>query len=426
MVDDIRDKRSSQSGDEDPEPSFVPPEAVADSEEEVIDMGKERLAPPAKTTETASSNTPKKPKKPSKLKTWLASGKAWFGKRSKKQKIAMLVGLLIGLCLVGFGAYKLLSKPEPKPAPVVQKEEVKEPPKPTTEPSKLTGVEVAIELNKLPVTGIMIENSPDARPQSGLTDAGVVFEAIAEGGITRFLTLFQEAQPDYVGPVRSVRPYYLDWLGGFDAAVAHVGGSGEALDRIRNEGIKDLDQSFNSGSYQRISSRYAPHNVYTSLASLLSLSASKGYGTSNFTGFARKADLRITPATARLIDIAISGPLYNVHYDYHEASNTYNRVLAGQAHVDERSGIQIHPKVVIAIVLPYSIHPNGVNSAYGTIGGGTAYIFQDGGVTAGTWSKGSGKDQIRFGDANGAPIGLNAGQTWITAVSATTNVTYQP
>ena len=69
--------------------------------------------------------------------------------------------------------------PEPEPAPV-----------PTTKPSRLTGVEVAIKLNKRPVTGIMIENSPDARPQAGLLDAGVVYEAIAEGGITRFLAVY--------------------------------------------------------------------------------------------------------------------------------------------------------------------------------------------------------------------------------------------
>ena len=79
--------------------------------------------------------------------------------------------------------------------------------------SLLTGLELAsAELANRPVTGVMIENSPDARPQSGLTDAGIVYEAIAEGGVTRFLAIYQESQPQYIGPIRSARPYYLDFI----------------------------------------------------------------------------------------------------------------------------------------------------------------------------------------------------------------------
>jgi hypothetical protein len=104
----------------------------------------------------------------------------------------------------------------------------------------------------------MIENSPDARPQSGLQDAGVVVEAIAEGGITRFLTLFQESQPQYIGPVRSLRPYYIDFAAPFQAGIAHVGGSPEALSRVRNGSYRDLDQFFNSAYFSRISARPAP------------------------------------------------------------------------------------------------------------------------------------------------------------------------
>ncbi len=413
-----------------PEPSFTPPEVIA-HQEEVIDMSVAGLEKDKQVKEGEKTNGKEKSsKRPGKLKLWIGDLKYWWNQRSKKQKLilgAVAAGLVIG---IGIGSFMLLhkSKPAPKPAPVVQKkEEVKEPPKPTTEPSHLTGMQVPPEYNLLPVTGIMIENSPDARPQSGLKDAGVVFEAIAEGGITRFLTLFQEAQPDYVGPVRSVRPYYLQWLQGFDAAVAHVGGSPEALAKIRNEGIKDLDQSFNGGSFQRISSRYAPHNVYTSLGSLIALGKSKGYTSSNFTGFVRKAEKPVTtPPTGRVIDIAISGPLYNVHYDYEAATNSYLRSEGGTPHKDERSGQQIKPKVVIALVMPQGINPDGVHTTYNTLGSGTAFIFQDGTVTQGTWSKASDKEQFRFGDANGSPIGLNPGQTWLTAVGAATSVTFAP
>jgi len=114
--------------------------------------------------------------------------------------------------------------------------------KPTTEASKLTGVQVDPAVNQRPTTAVMIENSTAARPQSGLDQAGVVFEAIAEGGITRFEAIYQDSQPAYLGPVRSVRPYYIQWALGFDAAIAHVGGSPEALSDIKTWNAKDLDQ----------------------------------------------------------------------------------------------------------------------------------------------------------------------------------------
>jgi len=126
------------------------------------------------------------------------------------------------------------------------------PPAPTTVASTLSGLQVDKSVNQRPVTGVMIENSPDARPQSGLDQASVVFEAIAEGGITRFLTLFQDTQPDYLGPVRSARPYYVQWCMGFDCSLAHVGGSPEALADIPAWGTKNLDQFANSGSFQRL------------------------------------------------------------------------------------------------------------------------------------------------------------------------------
>jgi hypothetical protein len=273
----------------------------------------------------------------------------------------------------------------------------------------------------------MIENSMDARPQSGLSDAGVVFEAIAEGGITRFMALFQDTNPADVGPIRSARPYYVQWAMGFDAGYAHVGGSPEALANIKAWGARDLDQFYNGGSYHRISSRAAPHNVYTAIDALQQLEASKGYSTSTYTGLVRtkKANPSKTPA-AKSINMSISGPLYNAHYDYNPATNTYNRSEGGAPHMDANGNRQISPTVVVAIVVPYTLESDGYHSQYQAIGSGQAFIFQDGNVTTGTWSKTDNKTQLTFTDAAGKPIGLNPGQTWITAVSDATKVSYSP
>lgn len=428
MVNDIRPKFERQNDDEsdsseNKEPDFKPPEQIDDS----ID-GPSPAESSSDSSEDTTSSEPKDTKSPNNKPKPEHKITKWWNGLSKKQRTAVYAGAAVGVIIacggIVFGLTQL-KKPIP-PTPVRKVEIKKADPKPTTVASKLTGVQVTPALAELPVTAVMIENSPDARPQSGLKDAGVVFEAVAEGGITRFLTLFQEAQPDYIGPVRSVRPYYLSWLEAFDAPVAHAGGSPVALAKLRADGVMDLDQFANGGSYHRVSNRYAPHNLYTSMAELLALSKSKGKTSSTFTGFARKAEKPLATPTASAIDFSISGPLYNPHYDYDAATNSYRRSLAGKPHVDERSGVQITPKVVIAIVVGQSIDPDRVHTAYATLGSGKAYIFQDGGVTEGTWSKASDKEQIVFGNANGSPLALNPGNTWISVVGSASYVSYKP
>ncbi len=399
----------------DQEPDFVPPEdidtshsvasrATDDDGFEVPDESPEDNTDYSKPPKKSGFRMPKLTKK-----QWLVVG------------IFAMVVLLSGTAL----AWKMTHKPKPAPqAPVVAKKE--EPPKPIVYTSKLTGATVTQGESELPVTAIMIENSPDARPQSGLKDAGVVYEAVAEGGITRFLTLFQEAQPNYIGPVRSVRPYYLDWLVPFDAPVAHVGGSAEALAQIRAEGLKDLDYAFNSKYYHRVSNRYAPHNVYTSRAELLELQKSKGWTTSSFTAWTRKEDKPSTTPNAKTMDFSISGFLYNPHFDYDAASNSYKRSEAGKPHVDEKTGAQISPKVVIAIVVPKSLHDDGIHSVYSTAGSGKAFVFQDGTVTEATWQKKDRKGAMEFIGADGKPQPLNKGNTWISVVGDAGSVTYAP
>ena len=380
-----------------------------------------------KTSESAPEDEqPKQSKKsvpPHKRLKWI-----FFKPEHVSRKKWLLVNGLIVLLVAGggLGSYYLYRYLTHVPKQTAAKLAPKEPPKPTTEPSRLTGVQVAPELNLRSVTGIMIENSPDARPQSGLKDAGVVFEAIAEGGITRFLALYQEAQPDYIGPIRSARPYYLDWLLPFDASLAHAGGSPEALQQIKSLGVKDLDQFANSGAYTRVTSRYAPHNVYSSIARLEESEKKKGYTGSTFTGFARKAEQPSTQPTAKSIDFNISAFLYNPHYDYDAVSNSYKRSLGGKPDVDEKSGAQISSKVVVALVMGYGIADDGKHSVYTTTGSGTVYVFQDGGVTQGTWQKADRKAQFVFTDAQGAPIKFNPGQTWLSVVHKAGGVTFSP
>ena len=279
---------------------------------------------------------------------------------------------------------------------------------------RLTGSEALIIR---PVTGMMIENSPEARPQSGLKNSGVVFEAIAEGGITRFLVLYQSETPQLIGPVRSVRMYYISWAAAFDASIGHVGGNMDALAEIRNGNYRDIDQFFNSEAYWRSEDRYAPHNMYTGFTQLDALNAEKGYTSSTFTGFKRIDAVPSATLTASNINVEISSYLFNSSYVYNTTTNTYDRFQAGEAHLDREDG-QISPNCVIAMFVDEATIENGDGfvQSIGTVGTGRAVIFQNGVATEAIWAKSSDTSQITFKDSTGIDIPLVRGQTWITAV----------
>ncbi len=384
-------------------------------------LTKKPIYPSIDQTNDTPVSAPEVPPKSSKIKSW-------WGSKSRRARlvIVVLTVCFVSLCAVGTW-YKFFRKDPVPPATapqITQEKVVEEPKKPTTEKSTLTGNEVPTGTNaSTPLTAVMLENSDEARPQSGLKEAGVVYEAITEGGITRFMALYQEAKPANIGPVRSVRSQFLEFLAPFDAPVAHVGGSEEALSIVRSGTFKDLDQFFNPDAYHRTNTRYAPHNMYTSRENLLELQKSKGWTTSNFTGFARKEPAKQT-ANASKIDLNISSYLFDVHYDYDATSNSYLRSEGGAPHNDQESGSQLSPNVVVALVMAHSY--NGIYSVYQSQGTGTAFVFQDGVATKATWSKSSRDQQISLKDAEGKPLGLNPGQTWLTLVNSETDVTYTP
>jgi hypothetical protein len=351
--------------------------------------------------------------------TFRARASHWI---RRHQKLAVVLAVVVALG-AGSGTAALVYQLNKQPvvATPAKVSTVKPAPEAPKYYSPLTGTQVESEaVTQQAVTGIMIENSPDARPQSGLKESGVVFEAIAEGGITRFLALYQEDKPQLVGPVRSVRMYYVDWVAAFDASVAHIGGSAAALAEVRNGSYRDIDQFFNAGAYWRASDRYAPHNVYTSFEKLDALNQAKGYTNSNFTGFTRKDSRASEAPTATNIQVSISSALFNSAYTYNAASNTYDRSQGGVQHFDREKGL-LSPRVVIVMKVPQQrVLEDGWREQINTIGSGTAFIFQDGTVQEVTWAKPSKTEQITFTDAAGADVPLARGQTWITAVPATT------
>lgn len=299
-------------------------------------------------------------------------------------------------------------------------------------PRRLDGVLVdPSEANFWPVA-VMIDNMTTARPHSGLDKAGLIYEALVEGGCTRFMAVFEASQKaKEIGPVRSARPYFLDWVKELDALYAHCGGSNEALGAIGTRGIKDLDEiTGGSRFFWRDRSRYAPHNLYTSSKLLDYKHAIANCGLADkkptYESWKFKDDkpLEERPDEKKFIKINFSSISWLVEYNYQRENNLYLRSMGGKAHKDRITGKQYSAKnVVIQYVKARVIDAKG-RLHMDTIGEGKALVFRDGEVIEGTWKKESRETRTKFYDKDGKEIEFNRGQTWIEIIPPDRPVEY--
>lgn len=291
--------------------------------------------------------------------------------------------------------------------------------------SMLDGTMVSKEDADRHPLGIMVENHTDSRPQLGLAAASIIYEAIAEGGITRFLAIYGPRGAEKIGPVRSARTYYVDWIHEFDGYYAHVGGNYDALEKIKKDGILDLDQFANPAAYWRDYSRKvaSEHTMFTASSKLYSAAADKKYSTANnFTAYKFKTEpaLESRPAAETII-INFGNTSYNVSYAYDRANNQYLRSLAGSAHVDVATNTPLLAKNIVIQIVKRSSTVTAINEQgwiMNTVGSGDASIFQDGREIKATWKKDNEASRTRFFDkVTGAEIEFNPGQTWIEILS---------
>ncbi|MBR3116112.1 DUF3048 domain-containing protein [Candidatus Saccharibacteria bacterium] len=323
--------------------------------------------------------------------------------------------------------------------------------------SNLTGEVLAdASLKNAPAYCIQTPNGTDgARPHAGLNQAGVIFEAIAEAGITRFAAIYQNPTASIIGPIRSLRIYYLQWDTPFDCTIVHAGGSGDALAAV-SRGYKNLDENY-SYMYRGTYGSRLWNNLFTTAGNLRRFSEDNNYTTSEIKGFARmtpeesersridelvieklnivkpstKNTAELKPAVAN-ISFRLGGwGDFNVNYQYDATSNKYLRSYeSGSQHQvyscpegdgggnpeDSCNLTQMTPSVVIAMMVSERRAADNYHEDIDVIGMGDAYIFQNGVALSGTWKKDSTESQIQFLDSDNKEIRLAPGQTMITAV----------
>lgn len=339
-----------------------------------------------------------------------------------------MLGLLLVASTAGAFAYLWYFKPGDvlRKLSLLSGDIVKAPPKMTFCPLDGRIVKDTNAIKRRPLM-VKVENLSDARPQSGLDGADIVYESMAEGGITRFAAFFLCQDVNEIGPVRSARQQDIEFISEFDALFAHVGTS-DAYASDAPSTIADLDQFFHEDAYERVDWRDAPHNVYTSTKKLRDLAVTLGY----------EHEVPVIPLKfgnvkkktgAGAIDIPYSADCA-VHYDFDAKSGTYLRSVAGQPHTDKPTGRQLAPVNVVVQFVDYTPSDSGEDYGMGesqtmnVIGSGRALFFTSGGVVEGTWSRSGRTDRTAYIDAAGAPIVFNRGQIWIEFVPANWMITY--
>ncbi len=297
----------------------------------------------------------------------------------------------------------------------------------------LTGVKYvpseAPWINNRPLA-VMVNNFTDARPQSGLISADLVYEIVAEGGITRFLAFFESNTPEKIGPVRSTREYYLvlvKELG--DAMIMHIGWSPQALEAIETWPVRSLGRG--GGTFWRDNPRDVAieHTAYTNGVELREISTTLGWDGTRDTviwEFKDGIDKYADKPTANNISIDFwdKGD-YSAIFKYNQEKNTYLRFMGYDEndqpipHKDqEKTDTQIEVKnLIVQFAAETPVEGDDKSRLeYELVGSGTGLVFIDGKVIEATWSKSERDARTMFYDKDGNQIQFNRGQFWISIV----------
>ncbi len=311
----------------------------------------------------------------------------------------------------------------PTPAPTPTPE-----PTPVVVPAPLTGLPVSVDASMQHVVAVMVDDHLDARPQSGFNAASQVWQVPAEGGIPRYMMIFQETVPGTVGPIRSARQYFIEWASEWKALYIHVGGAPNALATLRSKGRGELVYNadgfrFEGTQMWRDKTRSAPHNEYTDGEQLRAIAKIVG-----------AADVPMTPTWTfgpagstwqrpTGMSIVVTYPYETITYRYDALTNTYPRFInkSTTQQMDAGDGQPIAPSNVVILKVRFGPlndgHPSKKRLEAEDVGSGEAIISSNGQVIHGTWEKAAIDAPTLLFGPDGQAVTLTAGQTYVQVLA---------
>lgn len=275
-----------------------------------------------------------------------------------------------------------------------------------------------------PINGFTYSNSVEARPQSGLNEADIVYEFNIENKATRLVALFQGDLPETIGPLRSLRTYFSDVAVPYQAALSHVGGDPAALAEVNQVGLISYNEFSQENFFYRAADRYAPHNLYTTGEKIDQLNEILGHTSSDFAAWPRSATPTNSSVKADGVHVSGYGVAYNPTFKYDSSSKKYVRYQNGEKHINNEDQAEIKPSVVIALKANHTILDADGHLGINLVGSGGATIFQNGEAIDASWSKTSRQTNFKFTDNLNQEIVLAQGQTWVAIVSSGDDLTY--
>jgi hypothetical protein len=300
--------------------------------------------------------------------------------------------------------------------------------------SDLDGVAAPLSVaHRLPMA-IMIDDVDEARPQSGMSSASIVYQAPEDGDADRYMMVFQEGTATDIGPVRSARPYYVLWATEYKAMFGHFGGDAQTLGVVIPGNAGNIYNQDGTGSgacpYRRITTRDSPHNAYTSTAALIGCLAPRGYPLV-YQGLPTRPFRGDMPLTQRPTGqtISITYPNVNVGYLFDPTSDSYLRLIDGKPEIDSANDQEVYARSIVLMYQELSVDPNSepgyARPVVANVGSGKAIVFQEGRQIDATWKKTSDTDLTRFYDSSGAEIQLVRGEIFIQSLPTRFAVTVQ-
>ena len=273
---------------------------------------------------------------------------------------------------------------------------------------------------------VSVENHKDARPQWGITSADIVWEMEAEGGITRMLLMYADASrlPDQVGPTRSARHYFVELVEGFDAIFVHFGGSPQAYSAIRNHSVDHIDGMSDSGAFSRDTTRNvsSEHRAYTTRERIETAIENKELRTEIEKDYLKP--FKFNAQTKKLPDGKCSEMIVDFSsyatytYTYNPEDNLYYSSLNGNAFNDSDGNQQNFTNLIICYVDKTSLGDSKGRISLDLSEGHGVYV-SNGTYQNIKWEKGDYSDMMKFYDANGKELSLNAGRSYIALVAST-------
>lgn len=298
--------------------------------------------------------------------------------------------------------------------------------------SPFTGVLSEEENTRRPVLAT-INNHPLARPQSGISDADIVYELAAEGDITRLLAVFQSELPDEIGPIRSARDYFIHIAKGLDAFYVAHGYSPDAKQLLEKRFVDNVNgMQYDGTLFQRSKERKAPHNSYISednvLAAMEQTSSSMEMSVIPAFSFHESIEsVKIGDIASMLVVRYGTDPDFTSTYSYDGEKGTYNRMVNGILTVDKSGEKPVELSNILVFEAAHRTIDNVGRQAVDIESGGNGILFQAGIAKEIEWEN---SDGILTPMENGVPAKLVPGKTWIHVVSTKpgmeTSATYTP